>query len=58
MIAIGGGRWLAFELKSKRGRLTPAQKAMKLNFSRLGHIYPVVKSFRAFLKLYEERRNR
>jgi hypothetical protein len=53
VIFLPKGRVLCLELKSRSGRLSDAQKQMKLQFMHHGHDIIEVRSFRSFLKIIE-----
>ena len=46
-----GGRWFAVECKSRSGKLSPAQFALKHHAEKLGHTIHVVRSREEFLRL-------
>ena len=46
-----GGRWLAVECKSRSGKLSPAQLALKHHAEKLGHTIHVVRSLAEFMRL-------
>lgn len=50
-ILMHGGKLLMVECKTKTGKLSPAQLAMKVHAETLGHTIHVVRSFEEFLKL-------
>jgi len=51
VILAGGGRVLFVECKSRSGKLSPAQSALKFHAEKLGHTIHVVRSLGEFLKL-------
>ena len=51
VILADGGRVLLVECKSRTGKLSPAQFALKHHAERLGHTVHVVRSLEDFLKL-------
>ena len=51
VILADGGRVLFVECKSRNGKLSPAQAALKFHAEKLGHTVHVVRSFREFLGL-------
>ena len=51
VILAGGGRVLFVECKSRSGKLSPAQAALKFHAEKLGHTVQVVRSLDEFLKL-------
>ena len=51
VILAAGGRVLFVECKSRTGKLSPAQTALKHHAERLGHTVHVVRSLEEFLKL-------
>ena len=51
VILAGGGRVLFVECKTKTGKLSPAQTALKFHAELLGHTVHVVRSFAEFLEL-------
>ena len=51
VILAGGGRVLFVECKSRSGKLSPAQFALKHHAEKLGHAVHVVRSMEEFLKL-------
>ena len=51
VILAEGGRVLLVECKSRSGKLSPAQAALKHQAERLGHTVQVVRSLVEFLKL-------
>ena len=51
VILAGEGRVLFVECKSRTGKLSPAQFALKHHAERLGHTVHVVRSLEEFLKL-------
>jgi len=51
VILANGGRVLFVECKSRSGKLSPAQAALKHHAERLGHTVHVVRSLAEFLKL-------
>ena len=50
-ILAGGGRVLFVECKTRSGKLSPAQAALKFHAEKLGHTIHVVRSLDEFLKL-------
>lgn len=48
---LPGGRHVLIELKSKRGKLRPEQKQLRLKFVYLKHEYYKVKSWKHFLAI-------
>ena len=50
-ILLSGGKTLRLELKSAEGRLSDAQKRLRLQFLALGHTLHRVTSFKRFLEL-------
>ena len=50
-ILAGGGRVLFVECKTRTGKLSPAQAALKFHAEKLGHTFHVVRSREEFLKL-------
>ena len=50
-ILAGGGRVLFVECKTRTGKLSPAQAALKFHAEKLGHTVHVVRSLDEFLKL-------
>jgi Holliday junction resolvase-like predicted endonuclease len=51
VILADGGRVLFVECKSRTGKLSPAQTALKFHAEKLGHTVHVVRSMEEFLKL-------
>ena len=51
VILADGGRVLLVECKSRTGKLSPAQFALKYHAEKLGHTVHVVRSLEEFLKL-------
>jgi hypothetical protein len=51
VILADGGRVLFVECKSRNGKLSPAQNALKFHAEKLGHAVHVVRSMEEFLKL-------
>ena len=51
VILAGGGRVLFVECKSRSGKLSPAQAALKHHAEKLGHTVQVVRSLEAFLRI-------
>jgi len=51
VILADGGRVLFVECKSRRGKLSPAQAALKHHAEKLGHTVQVVRSLEEFLNL-------
>ena len=51
VILADGGRVLLVECKSRTGKLSPAQFALKHHAEKLGHTVHVVRSLEEFLKL-------
>ena len=51
VILADGGRVLFVECKSRTGKLSPAQAALKHHAEKLGHTVHVVRSLEEFLKL-------
>jgi len=51
VILADGGRVLFVECKSRSGKLSPAQAALKFHAEKLGHTVHVVRSLREFLEL-------
>ncbi len=51
VILADGGRVLFVECKSRTGKLSPAQAALKFHAETLGHTVHVVRSLEDFLKL-------
>ena len=51
VILAAGGRVLFVECKSRAGKLSPAQAALKFHAEKLGHAVQVVRSLEEFLKL-------
>ena len=51
VILADGGRVLFVECKSRSGKLSPAQSALKFHAEKLGHTIHVVRSLGEFLKL-------
>ena len=51
VILADGGRVLFVECKSRSGKLSPAQAALKFHAEKLGHAVHVVRSLQDFLKL-------
>ena len=51
VILAAGGRVLLVECKSRSGKLSPAQAALKHHAEKLGHTIQVVRSLEEFLKL-------
>jgi len=51
VILADGGRVLFVECKSRSGKLSPAQTALKHHAEKLGHTVHVVRSMEEFLKL-------
>ena len=51
VILASGGRVLFVECKSRTGKLSPAQVALKCQAETLGHTVHVVRSLVEFLKL-------
>ena len=51
VILAGGGRVLFVECKSRSGKLSPAQSALKFHAEKLGHTVHVVRSMKDFLEL-------
>lgn len=51
VILADGGRVLFVECKSRSGKLSPAQAALKHHAAKLGHAVHVVQSMENFLKL-------
>ena len=51
VILADGGRVLFIECKSRTGKLSPAQAALKHHAEKLGHLVHVVRSLEEFLKL-------
>ena len=51
VILAGGGRVLFVECKSRSGKLSPAQAALKFHAEKLGHTVHVVRSREEFLNL-------
>lgn len=51
VILADGGRVLFVECKSRSGKLSPAQAALKHHAEKLGHTVHVVRSLEEFLKL-------
>ena len=58
VILAGGGRVLFVECKSRTGKLSPAQFALKHHAETLGHTVHVVRSFNEFLELTTDHRQR
>ena len=50
-ILTGGGRVLFVECKTKTGKLSPAQAALKFHAEKLGHKVHIVRSLEDFLNL-------
>jgi hypothetical protein len=50
VIAMDGGRVLWVECKTRTGKLTSEQEAVKARLERLGHAYVVVRSLREFME--------
>ena len=50
-IMAAGGRVLFVECKSRFGKLSPAQTALKVHAEKLGHPVHIVRSMEAFLRL-------
>ena len=48
VICADGGRVFFVECKSKIGKLSPAQLAMKCHLEKLGHVYSVVRNMEQF----------
>jgi hypothetical protein len=55
VIACPGGRVLWLELKSRTGRLTADQKRVRLQLLCCGHEFHLIRSYRQFLDLVEEK---
>src|SRR5512137_2415522 len=51
VILADGGRVLFVECKSRTGKLSPAQSALKFHAEKLGHTIHVVRSFAEFLEI-------
>jgi Holliday junction resolvase-like predicted endonuclease len=51
VVLAGGGRVLFVECKSRTGKLSPAQAALKHHAEKLGHTVHVVRSMAEFLQL-------
>ena len=51
VILADGGRVLFVECKTKTGKLSPTQAALKFHAEKLGHTVHVVRSLEEFLKL-------
>ena len=51
VILAGGGRVLLVECKTKTGKLSPAQAALRFHAEHLGHTVHVVRSLEEFLQL-------
>jgi len=51
VVLAGGGRVLFVECKSRTGKLSPAQFALKYHAEKLGHTVHVVRSMEEFLRL-------
>ena len=51
VVLAGGGRVLFVECKSRTGKLSPAQAALKHHAEKLGHTVHVVRSLEDFLRL-------
>lgn len=51
VILADGGRVLFVECKSRSGKLSPAQAALKFHAEKLGHAVHVVRSMEEFFKL-------
>ena len=51
VILASGGRVLFVECKTKTGKLSPAQAALRFHAEHLGHTVHVVRSFAEFLEL-------
>lgn len=54
LILCQGGRQLLVECKSRKGKLSPAQLAIKTWASQLGHTVHVVRSFEEFLIIADQ----
>ena len=55
-ILADGGRVLFVECKSRSGKLSPAQAALKFHAEKLGHTIHVVRSLEEFLELTTDHR--
>ena len=51
VILADGGRVLFVECKTKTGKLSPAQAALKFHAEKLGHTVHVVRSLEQFLEV-------
>ena len=51
VVLAGGGRVLFVECKTRTGKLSPAQAALKYHAEKLGHTVHVVRSLEEFRKL-------
>jgi hypothetical protein len=58
VILADGGRVLFVECKSRSGKLSPAQAALKFHAEKLGHAVHVVRSMEEFLQVVAETENR
>ena len=58
VILASGGRVIFVECKSRTGKLSPAQVALKFQAEKLGHTVHVVRSFKEFLELITDHRQR
>ena len=56
VILADGGRVLFVECKSRTGKLSPAQAALKFHAEKLGHTVQVVRSLQEFLELTPDHR--
>lgn len=54
VILAGGGRVLFVECKTRAGKLSPAQAALKHHAEKLGHAVHVVRSMEEFLRIAAE----
>lgn len=55
-LILPDGKVLFIELKSSRGRLSPEQKHLRLQFMALGHRVHEVRSYKRFLEVLNEER--
>ena len=58
VILADGGRVLFVECKSRSGKLSPAQAALKFHAEKLGHTVHVVRSFQEFQNILTAERGR
>lgn len=54
LILCQGGKQLLVECKSRKGKLSPAQQAIKHHASTLGHTVHVVRSMDEFIRIADE----